>query len=65
MAKWDIGVFIDNHDAEHISRQINYMLSDQDQRIVWVENLKKAKQSSRWESQEAMLLDTYAKALES
>jgi len=63
MTKWGIGAFIDNHEAEHIARQISYMLSDEGQRTIWIENLKKAKQAYNWESQQAEMLAIYEMAL--
>jgi glycosyltransferase involved in cell wall biosynthesis len=64
MAKWEIGTFIDNHEAKHISRQISYMLSDEGQRTMWKENLEKAKQAYTWEGQQAEMLAVYDTVLQ-
>lgn len=55
--RYDIGLFIDRHDPEHIARTICEGLSDAERRTRWNSNLSLAAQELCWEKEERRLLD--------
>jgi len=58
---YHIGGFIENHQPEHIAEKIKSMTGDQDQVMVWKENLKFASEELCWENEEKVLMEVYRK----
>jgi len=61
--KYEIGEMIENYDPKHIAGKINFMLSNNDKRALWKENLKKAAEEYCWENEEKELKKIYEEVL--
>lgn len=57
--RYDVGVFIDNHDPKTIAATIQDALSDAERYGKWKQNLTVAAQDLRWENEEKALLAIY------
>ena len=57
--RYDIGVFIENHDPKTIAATIQDALSDAERYGKWKQNLAVAAQDLRWENEEKVLLAIY------
>ena len=57
--RYDVGVFIDNHDPKTIAATIQDALSDAERYGKWKQNLAVAAQDLRWENEEKALLAIY------
>jgi len=57
--KFEIGEMIENHDPGHIAGKIKFMLNNNDKRMLWKENLKKAAEEYCWENEEKELEKIY------
>ena len=57
--KYDIGIFIGNHEPETIASTIREALSDGERRKRWQQNLAIAAEELRWENEEKKLLPIY------
>lgn len=56
ISEYNIGLFISNHESEHIAEKINTMLSDDVQYLKWKENLKRAAGDLNWEKEKTKFL---------
>ena len=61
--KYEIGEMIENYDPKHIAGKINIMLSNNDKKALWKENLKKAAEEYCWENEERELEKIYEEVL--
>ena len=57
--KYDLGLFIENHQPETIAATIREALSDEGRREQWKRNLAVAAQELCWENEELKLLEIY------
>lgn len=57
--RYDVGVFIENHDPKTIAATIQDALSDAERYGKWKQNLTVAAQDLRWENEEKVLLAIY------
>ncbi len=57
--RYDIGVFIENHDPKTIAATIQNALFDAERYGKWKQNLTVAAQDLRWENEEKVLLTIY------
>ena len=57
--KYDLGLFIENHQPETIAATIRKALSDEGRREQWKRNLAVAAQDLCWENEEQKLLEIY------
>jgi glycosyltransferase involved in cell wall biosynthesis len=55
--KHNVGTFIDNHDPRHIAERMLSMLEDNEQMMIWKENLKFASEELVWENEKKVLVD--------
>lgn len=61
--KYDIGMFIDSHDTEHIAEQMMSVFDDRGRYDRWVRNLEKAAGELNWPEEKKVflnLIDEYA-----
>ncbi|MHC1775136.1 MAG: glycosyltransferase [Lentimicrobium sp.] len=58
---YNIGLITKSHEPEEIASKINRMLSDNESRLIWKENLLKASESLNWENEEKVLKVIYQK----
>ncbi len=58
---YKIGDTIMNHDPRHIAEKIKTMTQDQEQIIIWKENLKFAASELCWEKEEHIIQEVYRK----
>ncbi len=63
ISDYNIGMLIEKHEPQHIAEKLNFMLSNENQRMVWKRNLKTAAQVLNWENEEQQLLKVYANIL--
>ncbi|HNS17227.1 MAG TPA: glycosyltransferase [Bacteroidales bacterium] len=59
--KYNIGMMIESHDPKHISERMKIMLTDQERRKTWKENLRKAAAELNWENEKGILLELFRK----
>ena len=57
--KYDLGLFIENHEPKTIAATIREGLSDEERREKWKQNLTVAAQELCWENEEQKLLEIY------
>ena len=57
--KYDLGVFVENHDPKTIATTIRDGLSDTERIKAWKANLAQAAADLRWENEEQKLLEIY------
>jgi len=57
--KYEIGLFIENHDPKHIAEKIGEMLSDEKQLALFKENTKKAAAELNWENEKKSLVEIF------
>ncbi len=49
--RYQIGCLIDSHEPKHIAQQLNDMLTDAEQLLIWKENLHKASVDLTWQKE--------------
>ena len=59
ITKYDIGLFIPNHDPKSIAATIREGLTDQDSRTRWQQGLVKAAEELCWENEQQTLMEIY------
>jgi glycosyltransferase involved in cell wall biosynthesis len=57
--QYKIGTTIENHNPEHISEKIKYMLADESRMITWKQNLLIAAEELSWCNEEKKLLKVF------
>jgi glycosyltransferase involved in cell wall biosynthesis len=57
--KYEIGLFIENHDPKHIAGKIGKMLADEKQLALFKENTKKAAAELNWENEKKTLIEIF------
>ena len=55
----DVGMFIEDHDPEHIAEKIKLMLNNNEKQLEWQKNAKKATEELNWENEKTKLLTLY------
>ena len=59
--KYQIGLFINNHEPTHIASQIKYALNNKELMSEWKSNTTLATKELKWEIEENTLKDLYKK----
>ena len=59
--KYQIGLFINNHEPTHIANQIKYALDNKELMSEWKSNTTLATKELNWEIEENTLKDLYKK----
>jgi glycosyltransferase involved in cell wall biosynthesis len=57
--KYPIGLFIENHNPQHIAEKIKEACINESEKLMWKENLKKAAQEYNWENESVKLEKFY------
>ncbi len=57
--KYEIGMFIGNHDPKHIAETIREMLADEKRLALFKENTKKAAAELNWENEKKTLIEIF------
>ena len=59
VSEYNIGLLIDNHSPEHIAEKMNRMLTDEQQRKLWNQNLERAAAELSWEKEKEKFLSLF------
>lgn len=57
---YNVGLFIENHNPEHIATQINIALNDDELKNKWLQNMERASNELNWEHEEITLKKVYS-----
>jgi glycosyltransferase involved in cell wall biosynthesis len=57
---YHVGLFIENHNPEHIAAQINIALNDEELKKMWLQNMERASNELNWEHEEITLKKVYS-----
>ncbi len=63
MDEFEIGVMVENHNSKYLADTINEMLNNREKRVMWKQNMQKAKKELNWEKEEKKLIKIFAKFL--
>jgi glycosyltransferase involved in cell wall biosynthesis len=56
---YEVGMFIENHDPEHIAQCVEKALGDQAQLTKWKENTEKVRRELNWENESKIVIDIF------
>ena len=63
MDEFEIGIMVENYNPKYLADTINEMLNNKEQRVIWKQNMQKAKKELNWEKEEKKLIKIFAKFL--
>ncbi|PLS37023.1 glycosyl transferase [Carnobacterium maltaromaticum] len=61
--KWQVGILVDSHSSQSISRAVNELICNRETYQLLKENCRVAKEHFNWENEQKVLLDLYKELL--